>query len=48
MQKDERDLLEVLRFELRFLEDGSYGRSPKTPWKPPSLSPRILRLVLGS
>ncbi len=34
MQKDERDLLEVLRFELRFLEDGGYGRSPKTPWKP--------------
>lgn len=34
MQKDERDLLEVLKFELQFLEDGGYGRSPKTPWKP--------------
>src|SRR5258708_782756 len=34
MQKDERDLLEVLRFELQFLKDGGYGRSPKTPWRP--------------
>lgn len=34
MQKDERDLLEVLKFELRFLEDGGYGRSPRTPWRP--------------
>jgi hypothetical protein len=34
MQKDERDLLEVLKFELEFLEQGGYGRSPRTPWKP--------------
>ncbi len=34
MQKDERDLLDVLRFELQFLKDGGYGRSPKTPWRP--------------
>jgi hypothetical protein len=34
MQKDERDLLEVLKFELQFLEDGGYGRSPKAPWRP--------------
>lgn len=34
MQKDERDLLEVLKFELGFLEDGGYGRSPKAPWRP--------------
>lgn len=34
MQKDERDLLEVLKFELKFLEDGGYGRSPKAPWRP--------------
>ena len=34
MQKDERDLLEVLKFELEFLEDGGYGHSPKTPWRP--------------
>lgn len=28
MPKDDRDLLEMLKFELRFLEDGGYGRSP--------------------
>jgi hypothetical protein len=33
MQKDERDLLEVLKFELEFLEKGGYGRSPREPWK---------------
>lgn len=26
--KDDRDLLEMLKFELRFLEDGGYGQSP--------------------
>jgi hypothetical protein len=34
MQKDERDLLEVLKFELEFLEQGGYGRSPRMPWRP--------------
>jgi hypothetical protein len=34
MQKDERDLLEVLKFELEFLEDRGYGRSLKTLWRP--------------
>src|SRR5258708_11338941 len=34
MQKDERDLLDVLKFELQFLKDGGYGRSPRTPWRP--------------
>lgn len=34
MRKDERDLLDVLRFELQFLKDGGYGRSPRTPWRP--------------
>ena len=34
MQKDERDLLEVLKFELEFLKAGGYGRSPRTPWRP--------------
>ena len=34
MQKDERDLLDVLKFELNFLEKGGYGRSVKTPWRP--------------
>jgi hypothetical protein len=33
-KKDERDLLEVLKFELNFLEKGGYGRSVKTPWRP--------------
>lgn len=34
MKKDERDLLEVLKFELEFLEKGGYGRSPREPWRP--------------
>ena len=34
MHKDERDLLDVLKFELEFLEKGGYGRSPRTPWRP--------------
>lgn len=34
MQKDERDLLEVLKFELKFLEKGGYGLSPREPWRP--------------
>lgn len=34
MQKDERDLLEVLKSELKFLEDGGYGRSPRAVWRP--------------
>lgn len=35
MAPDESDILEVLKFELKFLEDGGYGRSPRTPWRPP-------------
>jgi len=27
-------MLDLLRFELKFLEDGGYGRSPRTPWQP--------------
>jgi len=34
MKKDERDLLDVLKFELTFLEKGGYGRSPREPWRP--------------
>ncbi|HJY86130.1 MAG TPA: hypothetical protein VKE24_04760 [Candidatus Acidoferrales bacterium] len=34
MRRDKRDLLEVLKFELEFLEKGGYGRSPRTPWRP--------------
>ena len=33
MSKDDRDLLELLRMELDFIEKGGYGRSVRTPWK---------------
>ena len=33
MPEDGRNLLETLKFELKFLEDGGYGRSPRTPWR---------------
>jgi hypothetical protein len=32
---ENEEVLELLRFELKFLEDGGYGRSPRTPWRPP-------------
>jgi hypothetical protein len=31
MDKDDRDILDLLKFELEFLEKGGYGRSVKTP-----------------
>ena len=37
MSEDKRDILEVLKFELQFLEQGGYGRSVRTPWKPTSI-----------
>ena len=37
MAADNRDVLEVLKFELSFLEDGGYGRSPRTPWRVPAI-----------
>jgi len=37
MSTDKRDVLEVLKFELNFLEQGGYGRSVRTPWKPTSI-----------
>ena len=37
MSNDKRDILEVLKFELNFLEQGGYGRSVRTPWKPTSI-----------
>lgn len=37
IEKDERDLLEVLRAELDFLEKGGYGRSPREPWLRPMI-----------
>jgi hypothetical protein len=35
MYKDERDLLDVLKAELAFLEKGGYGRSPHETWRQP-------------
>jgi len=35
MSHKNRDILELLRFELKFLEDGGYGRSPHAPWRAP-------------
>lgn len=36
MTKDDRDILEVLKDELNFIEKGGYGRSVRTPWLPKS------------
>ena len=37
MAKDDRDILEILRDELVFIEKGGYGRSVRTPWLPKSI-----------
>lgn len=37
MAGDERDVLEVLKFELNFLEQGGYGRSVHAPQSPTSI-----------
>ena len=37
MPKDDRDILELFREELDFIEKGGYGRSVRTPWKPTSV-----------
>lgn len=34
MYKDERDLLEVLKAELEFLNSGGYARAPGASWRP--------------
>ena len=36
MAKDDRDILEILKGELDFIEKGGYGRSVRTPWQPKS------------
>ena len=36
MAKDDRDILELLKEELDFIEKGGYGRSVRTPWQPKS------------
>jgi hypothetical protein len=33
MVTDERDILELLKDELDFIEKGGYGRSVRTPWQ---------------
>ncbi|HYV12886.1 MAG TPA: hypothetical protein VE980_18430 [Pyrinomonadaceae bacterium] len=33
MSTDERDILELLKDELDFIEKGGYGRSVRTPWQ---------------
>ncbi|MFS8087041.1 MAG: hypothetical protein ACMG6H_15515 [Acidobacteriota bacterium] len=37
MAKDDRDLLELLKAELAFIQQGGYGRSVRTPWLPKSI-----------
>jgi hypothetical protein len=37
MTQDNRDILDILKFELDFLRDGGYGRSPNKPWRAPSI-----------
>ncbi len=37
MMTNENDILELLKFELDFIEKGGYGRSVRTPWKPTSI-----------
>ena len=36
MAKDDRDILELFKEELAFIEQGGYGRSVRTPWLPKS------------
>jgi hypothetical protein len=35
MANGNRDILETLRSELKFVDDGGYGRSPHAPWRAP-------------
>jgi len=37
MTPEDRDILDVLKFELSFLEDGGYGRSPHASWRAPAI-----------
>ena len=37
MAQDNRDILDILKFELSFLEDGGYGRSPHASWRAPAI-----------
>ncbi len=37
MAKDDRDILEILKDELAFIEQNGYGRSVRTPWVPKAI-----------
>ena len=37
MATDDRDILELLKQELSFIEEGGYGRSVRAPWLPKSI-----------
>ena len=37
MAKDDRDILDILKGELDFIEKGGYGRSVSTPWQTKSI-----------
>ncbi len=37
MSEDKRDVLDVLRYELNFVEQGGYGNWYSTPWGPASI-----------
>lgn len=37
MVKDDRDIIELLKQELTFIEQGGYGRSVRAPWLPKSV-----------
>jgi len=37
MASDDRDILELLRAELDFIEKGGYGHSVRTPWQSKSI-----------
>ncbi len=37
MERDDRDILDLMKLELDFLEKGGYGRSVRTPWLPTSV-----------
>jgi len=37
MDKNGRDVVEILQQELDFIEKGGYGRSVRTPWLPKSI-----------
>lgn len=37
MARDDRDILDILKFELEFLESGGYGRSVRAPSKETSI-----------